>query len=46
MVERFAVWRMSGAGGWGALSAREVDAFQVLESEMRRAAEAEVTNGE
>ena len=46
MVERFAVWRMSGAGGWSELTAREADAFQVLEGEMRRAAETGVTDGE
>lgn len=35
MVERFFVWKASGASGWGELMAREADAFQVLEEEWR-----------
>ncbi len=37
LVERFFVWKASGAGGWSALSARQADAFQVLEEEWRGA---------
>ncbi|MEO8100789.1 MAG: hypothetical protein ABI811_24040 [Acidobacteriota bacterium] len=40
-VERYFVWKASGAGGWGELQAREADAFQVLEEEWR----AEVADG-
>jgi hypothetical protein len=35
LVERFFVWKASGAGGWSELTAREADAFQVLEEEWR-----------
>jgi hypothetical protein len=41
MVERFAVWRKSGAWEWGDLMCREAEAFQVLEEEGRKRAEAE-----
>ena len=44
LVERYFVWKASGAGGWGGLSAREADAFQILEEEWR-VAESGVTNG-
>lgn len=38
-VERFFVWKASGAGGWGELAARQADAFQLLEEEWRSSAE-------
>ncbi len=41
LVEKFLAWKASGAGGWGELSARCADAFQVLEEEWRN----EVANG-
>lgn len=45
MVERFFVWKASGAGGWDELSARQADAFVVLEEEWRTSAELGVGNG-
>jgi hypothetical protein len=45
LVERFFVWKASGAGGWSELSARHADAFQVLEDEWRVSADIGVANG-
>ena len=35
LVERFAVWKASGSGGWAEMNARVADAFQMLEEEVR-----------
>ena len=37
LVEQFFVWKASGAGGWGELTARQADAFEALEVEWRGA---------
>jgi hypothetical protein len=41
LVEKYFVWKASGAMGWAELTAREADAFQMLDEELR----AEVANG-
>ena len=41
-VEKFLVWKFSGGGGFGEITAREADAFMMLEEEWRR----ESKNGE
>lgn len=41
IVEKYFVWRASGATGWAELRAREADAFQWLDQE----SQAEVANG-
>jgi len=45
LVERFFVWKASGAGSWDKLSAREADAFVVLEEEWRTSSDSGVANG-
>ena len=41
LVEKYFVWKASGASSWANLPAREADAFQILDEEWRT----EVTNG-
>jgi hypothetical protein len=45
LVERFLVWKASSVRDWTGLSAREGDAFQLLEEEWRTATEAGVGHG-
>ena len=46
LVERFFIWKASGAREWERLTAREAEAFGVLEEEWRAGTDSGVTNGE